>query len=66
MIATCAKDSDRPKNLEPNKCEGWDSYSLEDLVNVSNGKDNELSLFGPLKHLIEESPQSLKDFLANK
>ena len=64
MIATCANESDRPKNLEPNKCEGWDSYSLDDLKNISNGKDEGISLFGPLKQLVEESPQSLKDFLA--
>ncbi len=84
-----------PKNLEPHKCEGWGSYTLDDLRQIlQNSKEEQmigkshnslghkdnavaspsaselisklsgLSLFGPLKHLIEDSPSSLDRFLS--
>jgi len=82
MMGHCSNDSDRPKTLEPHKCEGWDSYSWDELRKIlaeneeccdsgnststaSQGdeKTRSLKLFGPLKHLVEESPEQVMKFL---
>jgi len=59
----------QPRNLEPHKCEGWESYSWEELCSFANGHDgnnnHELKLFGPLLQLVKESPQSVIDFVNN-
>ena len=34
MMGRCSNDSDKPKTLEPDKCEGWESYSWDDLQNI--------------------------------
>ena len=55
MCATIPDDA-QLLNLEPNKCEGWSEYSLEDLKKAnSEGK-----LFGPLKHLVEAEEENEK------
>ena len=58
-----------PKNLEPHKCHGWDSYSWVELnrfaENSNNGSKNKNDpiLFGPLLKLVEEKPQVVLDFI---
>jgi 8-oxo-dGTP diphosphatase len=67
MAAKCENESDRPVNLEPNKCEGWDSYSWNDLCEIIVSEDDEGSkvrLFGPLKRLVEDSPINVTNFLS--
>ena len=61
MMATCIeKESHQePKNMEPNKCLGWKSYSWKELEEFQiQGK-----LFGPLDRLVKERPKSILDFL---
>lgn len=54
-----------PQNLEPEKCDGWDSYSWEDLRGkLGSSVAGEAHLFGPLRRLVEESPANIVDFLA--
>jgi 8-oxo-dGTP diphosphatase len=58
MLATC-KGETRPKTMEPNKCEGWSSYSWEELEDLqAQGK-----LFGPLDRLVQEKPKAIVEFL---
>lgn len=66
MAAKCENDSDRPINLEPNKCEGWDSYSWNDLCEIIASEDegSKVRLFGPLKRLVKDSPISVTRFLS--
>ena len=76
MGEICPHSHTRPKNLEPHKCYGWDSYSWEELVHFASksgvakdssnesGMENKTPmLFGPLLKLVEESPQTVLDFL---
>mmetsp|Transcript_3757 Transcript_3757/g.6811 ORF Transcript_3757/g.6811 Transcript_3757/m.6811 type:complete len:186 (-) Transcript_3757:398-955(-) len=69
----------QPENLEPHKCQGWDSYSLDQLrsfltsANRNNddddgnvNKEQQPYLFGPLKHLVEEAPQKFIDFMSGE
>lgn len=64
MGAKCKSCVDEPVNLEPHKCEGWSSFSWEDLRQISSGSRKDFSLFGPLKHLVEQNPQNVLDFLS--
>lgn len=64
MTAKCSNESDEPVNLEPHKCEGWSSYSWDELQRISRGEEEGLSIFGPLQHLLEESPPMVLSFLA--
>ena len=57
MMATPAEGSDAPKNMEPQKCEGWQAYSWEDLKNFEG------TLFGPLGKLMAEEPAAVYDFI---
>ena len=50
----------RPINMEPDKCEGWDSYTIQEL---KDKKD--IQLFGPLQRLLEADPLSLHQFLSS-
>ena len=50
----------RPMNMEPDKCEGWDSYTIQEL---KDKKD--IQLFGPLQRLLEADPLSLHQFLSS-
>lgn len=58
----------KPRNLEPHKCKGWESYSWKELCSFAdeskegNSKNNP-KLFGPLLQLIKEAPQSVIDFM---
>mmetsp|Transcript_28155 Transcript_28155/g.43344 ORF Transcript_28155/g.43344 Transcript_28155/m.43344 type:complete len:160 (+) Transcript_28155:296-775(+) len=51
----------KPQNMEPHKCEGWKSYSLQELEEfLSATTPSDPRLFGPLKRLVEEQPPALK------
>jgi 8-oxo-dGTP diphosphatase len=64
MLAEFVDRDATPINCEPQKCEGWDSYSWDELMQICDGKDESgLSLFGPLRHLVEEEPEKIRDFL---
>jgi len=52
-----------PQNLEPEKCDGWESYSWEDLRGRLDDSSGGAVLFGPLKGLVEESPTNVVQFL---
>ena len=52
-------DGAEVNNLEPNKCEGWEEFTLDDLRTSDK-------LFGPLKMLVENNPAELATFLANQ
>ena len=71
MMAKCVCPETRPKNLEPHKCEGWSSYSWDELSQFAeNSKDNDRGdrkdpiLFGPLLQLVEDAPQLLLDYIS--
>ena len=63
MMGTPVEGSGLPQNREPDKCEGWEAYTWEDLksLNTQEGADNKL--FGPLKRLVEEQPEAVLKFL---
>lgn len=82
MMGECVCSSEeeelpQPKNLEPHKCHGWDSYSWDELKDFAsksrssndfggkNEENDDLSpiLFGPLLKLVEESPEMVMGFL---
>lgn len=61
-IFMAARPSDptvMPQNLEPHKCEGWESKSLDELCEMVGKKQ----LFLPLENLLEERPESLVDYI---
>lgn len=67
MVAKCTENSNNftPQNLEPHKCIGWQSFSwneLSDILMLQNSVNCEYHLFGPLKKLIEDSPETILDF----
>jgi len=64
MMSECVSPDQRPQNLEPNKCEGWESISWEQLCRWAApfGGFSDI-LFGPLHKLVQESPQNILDFL---
>jgi 8-oxo-dGTP diphosphatase len=59
MGASCNEDA-KLVNAEPHKCEGWEEFTLEELSEQS------LRLFGPLLHMIEDMPESVTNWLAEK
>ena len=70
MMGECQCTTARPQNLEPHKCQGWESYSWDELTRFAarsndDGGCEEVvpKLFGPLLKLVEESPQIVLDFL---
>ena len=50
-----------PENMEPDKCEGWKSYTWQQLKDIH--AKGEPELFGPLKRLVADSPESVIQFL---
>ena len=59
-----------PTNMEPHKCEGWISYTWEELKQLQKGQgadgeeqDDGGKLFGPLNRLVQESPKAIIEFL---
>ena len=57
MMGTPVEDSSLPKTMEPEKCEGWEAYSWEDL------KCFEGTLFGPLQKLIADEPEKVYEYI---
>jgi 8-oxo-dGTP diphosphatase len=57
-----AECEEEPINKEPHKCEGWKSYSWQELKDIHS--QNPSNLFGPLAKLVQEEPQSVLDFLS--
>ena len=65
MMGECSNIDERPRNLEPHKCDGWDSYSWSTLKEIASGKsESGLKLFGPLQLLVEDSPEKIVNFLS--
>ena len=63
MSAKCTSLLAEPQNLEPDKCEGWESYSWSELQAILAGERDDLYLFGPLKNIVEQSPECVLHFL---
>mmetsp|Transcript_12758 Transcript_12758/g.19663 ORF Transcript_12758/g.19663 Transcript_12758/m.19663 type:complete len:170 (-) Transcript_12758:343-852(-) len=73
MVGECHCEVTRPKNLEPHKCAGWDSFSWEEFCTFADnskydgGSDDDAKdmpkLFGPLLKLVEEAPPNILNFL---
>ena len=51
-----------PQNMEPNKCEGWNSYTWDELQSIADKEEHRL--FGPLYRMVKENPKSIRDFLS--
>lgn len=63
MSAECTISDAQPENLEPHKCEGWDSFSWHDLRSIWNGERDGLYLFGPLKNMVSQAPEDVLKLL---
>lgn len=61
MMATPSNDKGSsttiPQNMEPDKCEGWEAYSWEDLKHYDG------QLFGPLQQLMADEPANVYDYI---
>lgn len=58
-----------PKNMEPQKCQGWESFSLAELREIAVASSSAattttpaINLFVPLRNLMIESPESVTHF----
>ena len=70
MLATCCgttvegrpqqQHHQIPQTLEPEKCEGWSSYSWKELQQRQQAGE----LFGPLDRLVQDTPTSILEFLS--
>jgi 8-oxo-dGTP diphosphatase len=62
MLARTGKE---PQNLEPHKCDGWHTYSWEELVQIDSKPPREdgVALFGPLRQLVRDAPSQVLDYL---
>lgn len=67
MVATTTSQEEGggstvPRNMEPDKCEEWKSFTWQELKDIhAKGKPG---LFGPLVRLIEDEPESVINFLS--
>ena len=52
----------QPQTMEPDKCEGWKSYSWQELKILRH----QGRLFGPLQRLVDDSPPSVLEFMGIK
>lgn len=48
-----------PETMEPHKCDGWSSFSWDDLSRLQK----EDKLFSPLNHLVVERPPAIIEFM---
>jgi 8-oxo-dGTP diphosphatase len=64
MLAKCVPTTppQQAQTMEPDKCEGWKSYSWKELQELQA----ESKLFGPLDRLVKESPPKVLEFLSGK
>ena len=74
IMGRVAEGSGPPETMEPHKCEGWREFSWEELVAMvqvgeQRGQeapsDSSPGLFGPLKHLVEEQPENVLQFIGH-
>ena len=67
MMAEFADPNALPRNCEPHKCEGWKSFSWNELREIhdaySKKKEDGLRLFGPLNQLMKDEPEMVLQFL---
>jgi 8-oxo-dGTP diphosphatase len=68
MMAECVDEDARPRNMEPEKCEGWESFSWSQLLLAIQeyGSSSHPQLFGPLQKLVEEAPPAVIAFMAKE
>jgi 8-oxo-dGTP diphosphatase len=61
MMAECQTTDpvQTPQNMEPEKCEGWKSYTWQELRALQRDR----KLFGSLDRLVRESPKTVTDFI---
>jgi len=57
MVAAPSNPNEMPQNLEPDKCEGWDAYTVDQLVERRD------QLFLPLANLLQEKKTELEALL---
>lgn len=57
MVASQSNPNEIPSNREPNKCEGWDAYTVDQLVERRD------QLFLPLANLLQEKKTDLEALL---
>jgi 8-oxo-dGTP diphosphatase len=62
MMAECESKDAVPKNMEPDKCLGWNSYTWPELKEIYN--KGEPKLFGPLQRLLEDEPEAAMTFVS--
>jgi 8-oxo-dGTP diphosphatase len=48
-----------PENMEPHKCDGWSSFSWDDLCRLQK----EGKLFSPLNRMVVERPPAIINFM---
>lgn len=62
MLSSCAtqQKQQQPINMEPDKCEGWNAYSWEELCALRGTN----RLFGPLEKLVRDQPAALLQALS--
>ncbi|GKZ00300.1 hypothetical protein MPSEU_000982900 [Mayamaea pseudoterrestris] len=59
MMARINDDAIAPVNTEPEKCEGWNLYSWNELREMMDAD----KVFSPLECLVREAPAALLEFL---
>ena len=63
MLGECSSANENPMTMEPHKCEGWESYTWEEITDILN-RGSPL-LFGPLHKLVQEAPAKVLAFLSS-
>lgn len=68
MVCERENNGDKPEVLEPEKCEGWDWVTWEDIVmwatrEIENGDGGERKLFLPLLNLVRQRPGVTPTFM---
>jgi len=66
MQSECVDADAIPQTMEPDKCEGWQSYSWAELKEILADEQEHFKLFGPLRKLVLEEPQAVLDFLQSQ
>jgi len=64
MMGDCTLHEKRPKNMEPNKCEGWESFTWEELKAIQ--VKGSPKLFGPLQGLVCANPPAIIAFVSRE
>jgi 8-oxo-dGTP diphosphatase len=61
MTGEMADKNQHPINREPEKCQGWESISWDDLLRIR--QCGSPTLFGPLRQLLDDNPTTVYEFL---